>query len=155
MKVIFLDVDGVLNDRHTLEREPTTGYIGVDETKCQLLSEIVQKTGCRIVLSSTWRKHPKMLPYLYQKLGPVVHGSIVGQTPVLDELTAASTLYRGHTRGDEIAAWLKGTDSAYHFLILDDDPCMGELREHCLQTDTHIGLTPQLAEQAIERLNRL
>lgn len=48
MKIIFLDVDGVLNDNDYSKTK-------VDETKVRLLKEIVDKTGAKIVLSSDWR----------------------------------------------------------------------------------------------------
>ena len=61
MKVIFLDIDGVLNYmdfwyKRRLEFEKT-GKFGpsFDEEKIKILSEIVSETGAKIVLSSTWR----------------------------------------------------------------------------------------------------
>ena len=49
MKVLFLDVDGVLNRCGKSAQ-------GLEEDKVALLKQIVAATGCRIVLSSTWRK---------------------------------------------------------------------------------------------------
>ena len=46
MKVIFLDIDGVLNTNS--DREISTD-------KLKLLSELVSKTGADVVLSSSWR----------------------------------------------------------------------------------------------------
>ena len=53
MKVIFLDIDGVLNTNSDRE---------ISNDKLKLLSELVSKTGAEIVLSSSWRNwwnHPK------------------------------------------------------------------------------------------------
>ena len=53
MKVIFLDIDGVLNTN--LNKE-------ISNDKLKLLSELVSKTGADVVLSSSWRNwwnHPK------------------------------------------------------------------------------------------------
>ena len=53
MKVIFLDIDGVLNTNSDKE---------ISNDKLKLLSELVSKTGAEIVLSSSWRNwwnHPK------------------------------------------------------------------------------------------------
>lgn len=55
MKVIFLDVDGVLNCGYSCSRAPH-GCIGVDDDKVSLLKKIVDATGARIVLSSTWKQ---------------------------------------------------------------------------------------------------
>ena len=61
-KVIFLDVDGVLNYQSTKDR--CGDYIGIDDSKVQLLKEIVDKTKAKLVLVSTWKeywfKHEKM-----------------------------------------------------------------------------------------------
>merc|ERR1719203_1489308 len=45
VKVLFLDVDGVINVPH-----------GMDKRLLTNLKEIVETTGCKIVLSSDWRK---------------------------------------------------------------------------------------------------
>ena len=53
MKVIFMDIDGVLNTNSDRE---------ISNDKLKLLSELVSKTGAEIVLSSSWRNwwnHPK------------------------------------------------------------------------------------------------
>lgn len=46
MKVIFLDIDGVLNTNSDRE---------ISNDKLKLLSELVSKTGADVVLSSSWR----------------------------------------------------------------------------------------------------
>ena len=46
MKVIFLDIDGVLNTNSDKE---------ISTDKLKLLSELVSKTGADVVLSSSWR----------------------------------------------------------------------------------------------------
>ncbi len=54
MKLIFLDVDGVLNYGGCKARS-TTGCLGVEEEKLQLLKRIVDETGAEVVLTSTWK----------------------------------------------------------------------------------------------------
>lgn len=54
MKIIFLDIDGVLN---------TNSDRNISDEKLIFLSELVSKTGAEIVLSSSWRNwwnHPKL-----------------------------------------------------------------------------------------------
>ena len=59
MKVVFLDVDGVLNCKNTKEviwrDNGKQGFHGVEDGKTELLAEIVKTTDAVIVLSSTWR----------------------------------------------------------------------------------------------------
>ena len=66
MKVIFLDIDGVLNTSQTfieIDNEfIKTGKrrIEIDLDRVELLKEIVDATGAVIVLSSSWRLSGKM-----------------------------------------------------------------------------------------------
>jgi hypothetical protein len=53
MKVIFLDIDGVLNTTSTTEMFEE--YTFVEDEKVQLLKQLVTRTGAKIVLSSSWR----------------------------------------------------------------------------------------------------
>lgn len=53
MKLIFLDIDGVLNCRHTKERK--NGIIDIDPFFVDVLNWVLDETDARIVLSSTWR----------------------------------------------------------------------------------------------------
>lgn len=55
MKVIFLDIDGVLN---TPSSESRCGeYIGIDDEKVKKLKQIIEATKAEIVLISTWKKY--------------------------------------------------------------------------------------------------
>ena len=55
-KIIFLDIDGVLNSVK-YDRERTEKDGNIDETRMVLLKELVDGTNAEIVLSSSWRKH--------------------------------------------------------------------------------------------------
>jgi len=67
MRVIFLDIDGVINSHDNIwARTALWKDLGVpsrdeygqlfDERCVRLLEWIISKTGCKIVISSTWRK---------------------------------------------------------------------------------------------------
>lgn len=107
MKVLFLDVDGVLNNSSTRER--CCGYIGVDKALARRLVQwyrFYEKTGLKIVLSSTWRLHPEMWPALNAE-------SIewIDTTPHL--IT--------ENRGDEISKWLNFHSEVTNYVVLDDN----------------------------------
>ena len=61
MKVIFLDIDGVLNTEQTFidihNEWKVTGNrrIEIDEFRVQFLKRIVEETNAKIVLSSSWK----------------------------------------------------------------------------------------------------
>ena len=63
MKVIFLDIDGVLNtsktfkDNYKYYKETGIRRINIDEHRVKILSEIVNKTEAKIVISGTLRIH--------------------------------------------------------------------------------------------------
>ena len=58
MKVIFLDIDGVLNNLETKDRI-TPMLMGIEDSKVELLLKIVSETNSEIVLISTWGIHWK------------------------------------------------------------------------------------------------
>ena len=49
MKVIFLDVDGVLNSQQLFEKSEDAQLISVDEENIKNLKKIVDATGAKIV----------------------------------------------------------------------------------------------------------
>ena len=53
IKIIFLDIDGVLNCRNS--KPSCFGIMGVDNKKVEVLKSIVDKSGAKIVLISSWR----------------------------------------------------------------------------------------------------
>lgn len=63
MKVIFLDIDGVLNTAETYDRieeeYQKTGIkkIEIDEFRLKYLKRIIDETGAYVVLSSSWIKY--------------------------------------------------------------------------------------------------
>ena len=54
MKIVFLDIDGVLNCEGSRSR--CVGYRGIDDKKVENLAKIVKATGAEIVLTSTWKE---------------------------------------------------------------------------------------------------
>jgi hypothetical protein len=53
-KIIFLDIDGVLNCQKSESR--CCGFVGIDDDKVKRLRKIIEATGAKIVLTSTWKK---------------------------------------------------------------------------------------------------
>ncbi|MBP3534398.1 MAG: hypothetical protein J6J53_00140 [Muribaculaceae bacterium] len=56
MKLIFLDIDGVLNSYKFLQNLPEDSF-GIDNTRLPILKRITDSTDAKIVLSSSWRKN--------------------------------------------------------------------------------------------------
>ena len=53
-KIIFLDVDGVLNNVNTDDMNPS-GYTGVSMKLVRNLAKIVERSAAKIVLTSDWK----------------------------------------------------------------------------------------------------
>lgn len=156
MKVIFLDVDGVLNNAHT--RETFEDYIFVSDDKILLLRKLIDKTGAKIVLSSSWRKG-----WRFKDNNPSCANEDVRLFNALElklkEYGIELMSYTGHFwhRGKEIDYWLKNWngEKIESFTILDDME-REELEpnaDHLVQTDLSTGLTETHIIQAIKLLN--
>ena len=58
MKIVFLDIDGVLNSLNYRRRMGMQYFSDmIDRRKMPLLKKIVEATNAKIVLSTTWRKY--------------------------------------------------------------------------------------------------
>lgn len=61
-KIIFLDIDGVLNSDRTLYE-----HVSLEDDLILNLKELVDKTGAKIILSSSWRSIPDAVRRLMEK----------------------------------------------------------------------------------------
>lgn len=154
MKVLFLDIDGVLNSDALTER---VGLCGCRDIACpkhldvgavRHLDAIVRRTNARVVISSTWRKQFAMRDIVdsLRRLG--FSGVVVGQTPALPSRRPDGS---ERVRGDEIAAWVAAVD-VEAFAILDDNDDMGPVRDRLIHIDPASGLQPEHVERAVAML---
>lgn len=142
MKILFLDCDHVLNTR-----------VGsLDHDKLSLLENIVRHTGCKIVISSTWRKSGSKLKQLYESLHAFgIIRAVIGETPVLE--TQSTLLYIGVPRKREIRLWLENNHKPERLAIVDDDPEADTGTGDYFQTQVGVGLTYPIAQRIIAHLN--
>jgi len=140
--ILFLDIDGVLNTQsgasHPGAREEFS------QAAVLALSAILDETGCRIVISSSWREDlMDRIPVVFEKNGLGGYTDrIIGETPVIREVDECIR------RGEEIAAWLDANPRAWsRFVILDDDTVAAEQRAFHVRTNMETGLT---CAQAVE-----
>lgn len=147
IKVIFLDVDGVLNSHRTIRRT-TGGYIFVGNKQMKRLKHIINKTGAKVVLSSDWR---------YDRDDPKYNGDFLD---LKKELLKYGIRFYGFTpelpsahRGMEIDCWLKEHDEVSNFVILDDRADIEPNKDHWVQTTMSRGLGVEEAKSAIRILN--
>lgn len=152
MKVIFLDIDGVLNHQKHYEwlmttNEPTPmqrtyPYTEFNPESCKLLKEVIDETDAQIVVSSSWRldglaKINKLLRFF-------------GLPNAIDITPCLNT-----ARGIEIDAWLAAHPEVDKYVILDDDEDMNtEQMPFFIKTNPYDdGLNAKCKDKAIKILN--
>jgi len=158
MKVIFLDVDGVLNSEPFLDKNKTET---IDRNNVMKLKEAVDITNAVIVMSSGWRLlfNDNMLPesgdsqYLYDilcKFGI----KLFEKTPDFstDEIRINKTF--SLVKALEILAWLDAHDQVENYVVLDDlDLNNGIIHAHQVRTNPQLGLTEEDAARIISKLS--
>lgn len=158
-KIIFLDIDGVLNDINDmknnigitkklfsrvypkLDYDKKIEYISLNFSieKIEILKEAIGRTSAKIVLTSSWRSLI-VIEALVSKGLPVI-----GMTPYLNQ-----------NRGKEIKEYLK-YNYCYSFCIIDDEMCdyeKEELTDYLVKTEgyNYRGLSYEHIEEIIEIL---
>ena len=114
-RFIFLDIDGVLNSMDT-RYVPPCGYgegtwDGIDHHCVHRLNKIIEETGAKLVLSSSW-KHYKPLEYCEKHLQK--YGL---NFPIKERTRNLPT----HNHGEEILHWItKNSWRIKSFVVLDD-----------------------------------
>ncbi len=153
MKIIFLDIDGVLNSfKYDLHRSEHDGNI--DKTRLPILKRVIDATGALIVLSSSWRKHWENEDN-FDPIGAEIDAVfeslelyIYDKTPILSSAS----------RKQEIEQWLLSHKDEVEAFVIIDDIFGGwdELSPYVIKTSAYVGygLMDCHAEKAIEILNR-
>lgn len=164
MRIIFLDIDGVLNNqlfycnkyqdiRHAEAEKLGLPYAcgDIDETSVEYLNYLVESSGAKIVITSSWRGSGIDYCRTILDAKGLIKDSIIDITPHLH--------YPGSCRGNEIKAWIEKNinlicespcSSDYKdYVILDDDSDMlYEQRNNFILVDGYCGLTPNQCYRA-------
>jgi len=143
---LFLDIDGVLNSAEFFygplakqERKSDRSLEHMlDPTAVGYLNTIVDATGAKVVISSSWRQvhRPSVIREALKKRG--FTGDVIGRTGYRSDGDS------GTRRGLEIQDWLdieeNMTDEPRRFVILDDSSDMGPLLPYLVRTTWERGL---------------
>jgi hypothetical protein len=136
-KILFLDIDGVLNSEiyYKSISHLENGGSRFDPKSVELIKKLVDEFSLRIVISSTWRygatdrlmhelKDSKLIGYLYHEwFTPVIHPA---------------------HRGTEIKLWLELHPEVIDYIIIDDDEnILEEQIKRFVKTDLHEGMTEE------------
>ena len=147
MKILFLDCDGVLNNKATLSAGESCWLL--DDNCLLLLKEIVDKTGCSIVLTSTWRCYDKGKSALKDAFSKHHIPLWISQTKDLNSSGG------DRPRKEEISQWLidNGIDLFDDKIaILDDDVDACLVEDWFFRTFFKDGLTKEITDSVIRHL---
>jgi hypothetical protein len=135
MKVIFLDIDGVLNCDKTPNARKFP-YI-VDKKLLARFQKLLDRTGAKVVLSSSWRCDP------LGRLAARHYG-----VPVFDVCPDKPR----SPRCKEMTAWLSGHPTVTRYVVLDDEDD-GLDKLPLFQPSSKTGLTPEIVRGIEKYLN--
>lgn len=165
MKIIFLDIDGVLSTQNV-------SFYCFDSSCVIRLNKILEQSKAKIVISSTWRKGRtiEQLKDLFLCQGdrhktinnPIIDPTLlIDKTPVLTDSQKEDLKLRKNLdpelfgRGLEISAWIDLTkDNIESYLVLDDD--IADIAPHLhrhIKTDCYLGLQDHDIEPSLKILN--
>lgn len=182
MKILFLDMDGVVNSNFYIKKWinnkqkqlQNDGYFG-NQLKFKLrqdyakqfnhckelifpalakrITNIVDKTQCKIVWSSSWRLLPQ-----YAKIDKAKQmfnrRGLIGQA--LIGYTSIHSRYDDGCRGTNIRYWLEQHNEVEKSVVLDDRWDAGvNLPKNCVffQTNVEHGITEKIKKQIINYFN--
>ena len=143
MKVIFVDVDGVLNSDDFIDS--VKGSQDIDIKTIRLLKNAVNETGAKIVMDTSFRYTKSFLKVQEMLLQ---NGILFDKTPFID-----------NERGKEIKQYLAEHKDIEDYILLDDvifPEFDDELLEHLIKMDdtNSRGIGKGLQEKDVEEIIR-
>lgn len=162
MKILFLDIDGVLNcDESQRAADEQFAYMTevpdelygpsqLDRSRVELLNQVVDATGCKLVVSSTWRQR-----YIIGELNALLRsqgltGNLYQYTPRPFQLTPGGPWSK---RGNEIESWLfTTTKDITSWAVVDDGEVKLSDPTRLVRTEMAFGLEQAHVETLIKLL---
>jgi len=177
VKILFLDIDGVLNcmpgaaTRMALYNKDKELFhnklYGLDPDLVKNLKLILDRTGAKIVFSTSWRyfkDHPIVGSDWRESLAKMLGVSqdiFIGNTPDIN--TCGDSNSGSRRRGSEIIHWLTSGVSnntieigKFKYCVIDDEvsDIIGVIPERCVvHTDMNYGLQMKDVNRAVKILN--
>ncbi|GMK37181.1 hypothetical protein PCCS19_02340 [Paenibacillus sp. CCS19] len=152
MKIIFLDIDGVLNTDRAVKLQKLFNHdrIIFDAEAMKNLKELIKETNAYIVISSTWRIHYGTDNRLWKELMSnfienYIDDRIIDITPVLSEKLNTSIRWK------EIETWLVDNrdKEIESFVIIDDEWEMGEYtKDRYVKCQAYKGISKDSKDKA-------
>lgn len=155
MKVIFLDFDGVITT--------VLSNWKLDKKKMDMVKQICDATGAKIVVSSSWRRYTiEQTIELITTKQKEKHCQHFLYPEYIIDITARMYGFKsgnreehfGLYRGVEIEQWLSEHQDVTNYVILDDDTDMLLCQKNnFIKTNAYSGICKKDVEKAIKILN--
>ena len=147
IKVLFLDIDGVLclHEYGVVNWDDNVDDYVFDERCCRRLREILDATGCKLALSSSWRLQKKDCLNILRQLKPfgITSADFIGGTPDIQH------------RGDEVMTFVERHPEIGAYVAVDDEDFSGERfpTDRLVLTKLERGITEEAKAEIIHKLN--
>ena len=156
-KIVFVDVDGVLNTPRTQRRlNVCSEFSFVDTRKVLRLRDIVERTGAQLVLSSTWRFGADPKAFYLEKMAycELLEEFRRVRCPIWTDITPYLPSAK---RWQEINAWLLLHPEVDEYIIIDDwgEDEFRPMMDRLVRCSPMHGLNKERAELAIKMLGEI
>jgi len=140
VRVLFLDVDGVLN-RTGFQPDESLGLRSwIEPELAERLCDVLRATRAQVVMSSDWRLERELDALRDELRAAGIDAALIGATPEL----------AGQPRWREIEAWMvEHQVDREAVVIVDDGHDMGKLTERFVRTSPLNGLDEQAARAVV------
>ena len=155
-KIIFLDFDGVIT---TLKSKWT-----IDNEKVELVKQICDATGAKIVISSSWRRYTleQTIEAITTRETKIGHNPFPYPEYIIDITSRMygfkygnKETHYGLCRGVEIDRWLWEHQDVTNYVILGDDSDMLlSQKKHIIKTHALRGISKRDVKRAINILTK-
>lgn len=137
MRIIFLDIDGVLNNMASI-----SDGIELLSSKVLLIDQLCKDTGAKVVISSCWGKLFDFEAICWGLRWTGLRSKPIDVTPRHDD----------KPRGYEIQQWLKQHGASTYVILDDSSDMLPSQKKNFVQTSEMLGLTRKNVGRAKEIL---
>ena len=150
MKIIFLDIDGVLNHERFYHEVRNTQHRNnnIDPRAAKLIINLCKVTGAKIVISSSWRFEG------FESLTNRLRIAGIKDKYLIDICSIEHpNEFRCGYRGDVIQRYIDENNIDNYVIIDDDIDMLEHQKDNFIQTSRYTGFTKEDLKRAINILN--
>lgn len=159
MKILFLDIDGVINqfgEKPTPQNWVEDKYgerhlVCYEPEKVYMINLITDRTGAKVVISSSWRHMPDWEECM--KVMGILN--VIDRTPKYSDHKKYGCAYEELSRGHNIQDWLDEHDVERYAIIDDSSDMLKSQLPNLFRTSEFTGITQDIADNIEKHLHDL